>query len=95
MNGMQLRGSMFVLIGLALLVIGIAQPPLRCPRNFLILGSLPMIAVGLAIPLAPPGYYDSLIGLLGLTALGLTAMLMHRHLRRNSQPAEGADHVGH
>lgn len=91
---MQLAGSMLSLIGFAMLLVGIAQPPLRYPRSYLIGGSLPLTVFGLAIPLSPIAYHRSLIGLLGLVELGVAALIMHRHLQR-SQAAQGGADVGH
>jgi phosphate/sulfate permease len=93
MTGMQLRGSILALIGIAFLIVGIAQPPLRYPRSYLIVGAIPLIAFGLAIPLAPQPYYQSLIGLLGLVELGMAAMIIHRHVRRQLRQSTGGDDV--
>ncbi|HVA49437.1 MAG TPA: hypothetical protein VNH11_23930 [Pirellulales bacterium] len=93
MTKMQLVGSAMALMGIALLVVGVAQPPARYPRSYLIVGALPAIAFGLAIPIVQAPYYHSLIGLLGLVGLGLAAFVMHRHVRR-LQSAEGGEHVG-
>lgn len=95
MTVMQLAGSLLALIGLAMLVIGIAQPPLRYPRSYLIAGSLPLIAFGLALPLAPPAYHRSLIGLLGFVELGLEALIMHRHIQPVLPAAEGETDADH
>ncbi|HVX16017.1 MAG TPA: hypothetical protein VHC22_32835 [Pirellulales bacterium] len=95
MSRMLLIGNLLALIGFTMLVIGVAQPPLRYPRSYLIVGSLPLIAFGLAIPLAQPAYHRSLIGLLGLVELGVGALIVHRHIRRCSQSVAGAADVGH
>jgi len=94
MTNMQLVGSALALMGIAFLVVGIAQPPARYPRSYLIVGAIPIIAFGLAIPIVQPPYYHSLIGLMGLVGLGLAAFVMHRHVRR-LQSAAGGEHVGH
>lgn len=95
MSKVLLGGNLMALIGFAMLVIGIAQPPLRYPRSYLIVGSLPLIVFGLGIPLAPQTYHRSLIGLLGLVEMLVAAVIVYRNVRRNLQAAAGGANVGH
>lgn len=93
MTTVQLSGSLLALMGVAFLVIGVAQPPIRYPRSYFIVGALPLIAFGMLLPLAPPSYGQSLIGLMGLVELGLAAFIVDRHIRRSC--AESGNHVEH
>jgi phosphate/sulfate permease len=95
LTGTLLGGNLLALIGFAMLVIGIAQPPLRYPRSYLIVGSLPLIAFGLAIPLALQPFQRPLIGLLGFVELGVAALIVDRHVRRMAHAAEGETNDGH
>lgn len=92
MTGIQLRGSILALMGIAFLVVGITQPTVRYPRSYFIVGSLPLIAFGIALPVAPQPYHHSLIGLLGLVELGLAALIIARQIRRQMRLCEGMEH---
>ena len=92
MTAVQLSGSVLALMGVAFFVIGVAQPPRRYPRSYFIVGSLPLMAFGMLLPLAPPSYDHSLIGLMGFVELGLAALIVHRDVRRKGD--ESGDHVG-
>ena len=89
----QLAGCVLALMGAAFFVVGVATPPARYPRSYLIAGSLPLMLFGLLIPIAPASYAHSLIGLMGLAALGVAAFITHRHVRRYRE--ETAENVRH
>ena len=93
MTGIQLRGSLLAVMGIAFLIIGIAQPPQRYPRSYFIVGSLPLMAFGAALPLAAPAYNASLIGLLGLVELGMATGIVHRQVARSARSLEGNGHA--
>lgn len=89
----QLGGIVVAFIGAALFTVGIAFPPLRYPRSYLLIGGAPLMAFGPVISLAPPEYRSALIGLMGLVALASAAIISYRHLRRQS--AEEGEHAAH
>lgn len=55
----QLSGCGLALMGATFLVIGVATPPPRYPRSYLIAGAIPLMVFGVLIPIAPASYSHS------------------------------------
>lgn len=89
----QFGGIVVALIGAALFTVGLAFPPLRYPRSYLLIGGVPLMVFGPVISLAPAEYRSALIGLNGLVALGLATILAYWHLQKQS--VEESEHAAH
>ena len=78
----QQGGVLLAFVGTATIIFAIAQPaPRRYPRSYSFTCGLPLVLLGLALPLVPSGYSHSLIGLMGFTAFGVGSLVMRHYLQ--------------
>ena len=78
----QQGGVLLAFVGTATIIFAIAQPaPRRYPRSYSFTCGLPLVLLGLALPLVPSGYSHSLIGLMGFTAVGAVSLVMRHYVQ--------------
>jgi len=77
------RGGVFIAFaGAATIIFAIAQPaPRRYPRTYSFACGIPLLALGLAIPLTRPEYVASLVGSIVFLAVGAGSLVMRHYVQ--------------